>query len=92
MTPSTPKGISLEVAHDSAMCAKVTVDEKECTACGLCYDDNCPDVFAEGKDGVSMLQPKFQKGGSQMGEIPADKVQCAKIAEEGCPASAIKVG
>jgi ferredoxin len=73
------------------MTAKVTVDEKECTGCGLCYEDECPDVFAEGKDGISMVQTKFQKGGTQAGEIPDDKVKCAKQAEDACPVSAIKV-
>jgi ferredoxin len=92
MTRSAPKGISLEAAHVSSMTAKVTVDEKECTGCGLCYEDECPTVFAEGKDGISMLQAKFQKGGSQVGEIPDDQVKCAKQAEDACPVSAIKVG
>jgi ferredoxin len=77
---------------ESSMATKVTVDEKECTSCGLCYQDECTEVFAEGKDGISMVQPKYQKGGTQMGEIPDDKVQCAKSAEEACPVSAIKVG
>ncbi len=92
MTQSTPKGISRVLAHDSGMTSKVTIDEKECTGCGLCYEDECPAVFAEGKDGISMLQPKFQKGGVHMGEIPDDQVKCAKQAEDACPATAIKVG
>jgi ferredoxin len=74
------------------MAIKVTVDEKECTACGLCYEDECAEVFAEGKDGISMVQPKYQKGGTQVGEIPDEKVKCAKTAEDACPVSAIKVG
>jgi ferredoxin len=74
------------------MPTKVTVNEKECTACGLCYEDECPDVFAEGKDGISMVQPKFQKGGTQAGEIPDDKTDCAKNAAAACPVDAIKVG
>jgi len=48
---------------------KVKVDENECTGCGLCYNDECPDVFVEGSDGISELKPSFQKGGVHQGVV-----------------------
>jgi len=71
--------------------AKVKVDEKECTGCGICYNDECPDVFKEGDDGTSSLQDQFRKGSPQEGEIPDNLKGCAKNAEGACPVSAIKV-
>ncbi|OPY34667.1 MAG: Ferredoxin [Methanomassiliicoccales archaeon PtaU1.Bin124] len=71
--------------------AKVTVDENECTGCGICYNDECPEVFVEGSDGTSNLQEKYRKGNAHSGEIPDDKKDCAKKAEDACPVSAIKV-
>lgn len=71
--------------------AKVTVDEKECTGCGICYNDECPDVFKEGEGGTSSLQDAFRKGGPSVGEIPENLKACAKNAEGACPVSAIKV-
>ena len=70
---------------------KVTVDAKECTGCGLCYNDECPDVFVEGSDGISELKPLFQKGGVHQGEIPEDKKACAQKAADACPVTAIVV-
>ena len=70
---------------------KVKVDEKECTSCGLCYNDECPDVFMEGADGISELKAPFQKGGVHTGEIPADKKACAQKAADACPVTAITV-
>lgn len=68
---------------------KVIVDENECTGCGLCYNDECPDVFMEGSDGVSEVKPPYQKGGVHSGEIPADKMECAQKAADACPVTAI---
>jgi ferredoxin len=65
---------------------KVTIDDKECTGCGLCYNDECPDVFKEGADGISEL-----KSGGHSGDIPADKKACAQKAADACPVSAITV-
>jgi ferredoxin len=36
---------------------KVKIDQEACTACGLCYNDECPDVFEEGDEGKSTLKP-----------------------------------
>jgi ferredoxin len=74
------------------MSVKVTVDQDACTACGLCYNDECPDVFMEGSDGNSNLKPEFQKGGIDKGEIPDDKKACAQSAVDACPVNAIVVG
>jgi ferredoxin len=65
---------------------KVTIDEKECTGCGLCYNDECPDVFKEGADGISEL-----KNGSHSGDIPDNMKGCAQKAADACPVSAITV-
>ena len=71
--------------------AKVKIDENECTGCGLCYGDECPDVFMEGSDGVSELKAAYQKGGPHQGEVPEDKKGCAQKAADACPVSAITV-
>ena len=70
---------------------KVTIDANECTGCGLCYNDECPEVFMEGSDGISELKAAFQKGGVHQGEIPADKKECAAKAADTCPVTAITV-
>jgi ferredoxin len=71
------------------MSVKVTIDEDACTACGLCYNDECPDVFEEGSDGNSNLKKEFQRGGIDKGEIPDDKKACAQSAVDACPVNAI---
>lgn len=73
------------------MSVKVAVDQDACTACGLCYNDECPDVFEEGSDGNSNVKKEFQKGGIEKGEIPDDKKACAQAAADGCPVNAITV-
>ena len=70
---------------------KVKIDDNECTGCGLCYNDECPDVFVEGSDGISSLKAPYQKGSVHEGEIPADKKACAEKAADACPVSAITV-
>ncbi len=73
------------------MPAKVTINQDECTACGLCYNDECSDVFQEGDDGKSCLKDQFRKKGPAEGEIPDDKKGCAQNAADACPVSAIVV-
>jgi ferredoxin len=70
---------------------KVKVDENECTGCGLCYNDECADVFVEGSDGISEVRPSYQKGDVHQGEIPDDKKECAQKAADACPVTAITV-
>jgi ferredoxin len=76
----------------------VTVNHATCISCGLCFNDNCPDVFEEGEDGSSQLKAAFRKdigdasaSPLHQGEIPANLLACAQNAEEGCPVSAIVV-
>ncbi|MDD1772353.1 MAG: ferredoxin [Methanomassiliicoccales archaeon] len=73
------------------MPVKVTIDDKECTGCGICYNDECPDVFMEGDDGNSNIKQMYQKGGKFVGEVPDSLKNCVKNAEGACAASAIKV-
>jgi len=73
------------------MPVKVKIDQEACTACGLCYNDECPDVFEEGEDGNSSLKAPFRKGGPADGEIPDDKKACAQSASDSCPVSAISL-
>jgi len=73
------------------MPVKVTIDEKECTGCGICYNDECPDVFMEGDDGNSNIKQMYQKGSKFVGEVPDSLKGCVKNAEGSCAASAIKV-
>ena len=69
----------------------VTINHETCISCGLCFTDNCPDVFEEGEDGSSQLKTGFRKETSYQGEIPASMLACAQKAEEDCPVSAIAV-
>jgi ferredoxin len=70
----------------------IKIDEKECSGCGICYGDECPEIFAEGDKGVSMLLPSFQKGSSFVGDVPANMAEKAKTAAMACPNNAIIVG
>jgi ferredoxin len=70
----------------------IKIDEKECSGCGICYGGECPELFAEGENGISVIIPVFQKGGQFIGDIPADRVACAKTAAMACPNNAIIVG
>jgi ferredoxin len=77
---------------------KVTINHETCIACGLCYSDNCPDVFEEGEDSSSQLKAAFRKDMGEtsrslvhQGEIPVDLLSCVKQAEDACPVSAINV-
>jgi ferredoxin len=70
---------------------KVSVNETECSGCGICYNDECPELFVEGDGGISELLPIFQKNGKHEGDVPADKKDCAKRAAMSCPNSAIMV-
>ncbi len=69
----------------------VRVNEQECSGCGICYNDECPEIFAEGDNGTSMFLESFQKGSKYIGDIPSDKKECTKRAAMACPNSAITV-
>ncbi len=70
----------------------IRVNEKECSGCGICYGDECPELFAEGQGGISEILPAFQKGSAYVGEIPANMVEKAKAASMACPNNSIIVG
>lgn len=69
----------------------VKVEEKECSGCGLCYGEECPEIFVEGNNGISELIPAFQKDGKYIGDVPAVKKDNAKRAAMSCPNNAIFV-
>jgi ferredoxin len=69
----------------------VRVDERECSGCGICYNDEASDIFAEGDNGISELLPAFQKGNKFDGQVPDDKKESAKRAALSCPNSAISI-
>jgi len=70
------------------MMIKVVIDPEECTDCGLCYNDECPDVFEEG-DGTSQLREEFRTEGPYEGEVPSDLEECVRNAADSCPVEAI---
>jgi ferredoxin len=67
----------------------VRVNEGECSGCGICYNDECPEIFAEGDGGISEFLEVFQKGSKYVGDLPSEKKECAKRAAMACPNSAI---
>jgi ferredoxin len=71
--------------------ATVTINHETCISCGLCFNDNCPNVFEEGEDGSSQLKTAFRKCSLHQGEIPDNLKACAQKAEEDCPVTAISV-
>ncbi|OPY29186.1 MAG: Ferredoxin [Methanomassiliicoccales archaeon PtaU1.Bin030] len=69
----------------------VVVDQGACIQCGLCYLDNCPEVFKEGSDGTSEIAEQYRTDSAAQGEVPSDLTDCAKNAADACPATAISV-
>ena len=69
----------------------IRVNETECSGCGICYGDECPELFVEGDGGISEILPTFQKGNKYVGDIPADMKDKAKSAAMACPNNAIVV-
>ena len=67
----------------------VRVDENLCTGCGICYNDECPEVFAEGDGGISEVLSAFQKGSKYDGAVPENNKEDVKRAAMSCPNSAI---
>ncbi|MFQ6085649.1 MAG: ferredoxin [Candidatus Bathyarchaeia archaeon] len=71
----------------------VRVDKDECIACASCYQ-LCPKVFERESDGKARVarslivrnEPSFT-----IGKIGPEYIECARLAEGACPASAIAV-
>lgn len=75
----------------SLMCPMVDIDREECTGCGLCYNDECPEVFVEGDSGLSNVKDEFKCGEPGQGKIPESLRACAEKAADACPVSAIEI-
>jgi ferredoxin len=75
----------------SSMTMIVVVDQGSCIQCGLCYLDNCPEIFKEGSDGTSEIAEKYRTDSISQGEVPSELTDCAKVAADACPATAISV-
>ena len=60
---------------------KALLDRENCISCGLCIE-TCPEVFRMGDDGVAEVIEE---------EVPAELVDKAVEAEEGCPVSVIEI-
>lgn len=73
------------------MCPKIDIDREECAGCGLCYNDDCPEVFVEGDSGLSDIKMELREGEPGQGRIPENLRACAEKAADACPVSAIVV-
>jgi ferredoxin len=72
------------------MTVKVVIDPDACVLCGICYNDECPDVFEEGEASTE-LKEEFQTNGPFEGEVPDNLESCVKNAEDSCPTEAIHI-
>jgi len=73
------------------MIIKVEVDQEECSQCGICYNDECPEVFEEDEDGTCQVKEEYRTEGPGEGAIPPELKGCAKDAADACPMDAIVV-
>ncbi|MGA2120954.1 MAG: ferredoxin [Methanoregula sp.] len=71
---------------------KVTIDRKNCTSCGTCWD-TCPAFFEENPDDAfSQVMQKFRLNGDiAEGMSPPDLEACVKEASDLCPVQIITV-
>lgn len=70
---------------------KIEVDREECSQCGLCYDDECPEVFEEDDEGLSQIKQKYRTGDPGEGEVPEELRDCVEAAADACPTDSIVV-
>ncbi len=73
------------------MTVKVMIDREGCIQCGRCYNDECPDVFAEDDDGTSMIQENYRGADVAEGKVPDEMKDCVTSASEACPVDVISV-
>ncbi len=67
----------------------VEINQEECSQCGNCYQDECPEVFMEGEDGTSEIVEKYRDGSPSRGKVPDDMLDCIKRAMGACTVDAI---
>lgn len=74
------------------MTVKIEIDREGCIQCGKCYNDECPEIFAEDDEGTSEIKEQYRSGGDlAKGEAPDDMFDCANKAAEACPVTVIAV-
>ena len=86
---STPKMSYIISINFLFMIIKVDIDQEECSQCGLCYNDECPEIFKDGGDGIAQVKEKHRVGGPEMGMVPPELVECVQKAIDACPTDAI---
>lgn len=71
---------------------KVTIERKECTACGSCWD-TCPKLFEENPDdSFSQIVEKFRINGNIAEGAPDKELEeCALDAADACPVEIIEI-
>lgn len=73
------------------MFLKVELDQEECTGCGACYEDECPEVFEEEEGtGLSRIVSKYRIGEPGEGAVPLEMRACVEAAASKCPTDAIR--
>ncbi len=70
----------------------VTIDRKECTSCGTCWE-TCPAFFEENPDDhFSQVMEKFRLNSDIAGgSVPEDLTSCVTDAADLCPVSIISL-
>jgi len=69
---------------------KIILEKSKCIGCGNCQAI-CPKFFEMGEDGYSRLKNSKLDNKSNKEELEVKDIECAKEAERGCPAGAIKI-
>ncbi len=74
------------------MSIKIDIDQEECSQCGLCYNDECPEVFEEAEEELSQIVKKYRTHSHLEGEVPDELEDCVRRAADICPTDAIYIG
>ncbi|HPT73382.1 MAG TPA: ferredoxin, partial [Methanomassiliicoccaceae archaeon] len=76
----------------STFMVKIEIDREGCIQCGVCYNDECPEIFGESDDGTSEIVEQYRVGGDlAKGEAPDSMSDCANRAADACPVTVITV-
>ena len=71
--------------------AKIKLERFKCIGCGTCCS-LCPKYFEMGEDGKSILkEPKSYDKEKNVEEKEIEEIDCARDAEQSCPASCIHI-